>query len=542
MIVVGIIGLFTGVGLVEDAFADHDFDIVKFKEGKHQSTQIFFTHPIELNDGNDGFEFLRNGEITTGFVKKRTNDSVLQFKFHNNIDSVDTLFTVNYDGSSNNLQYDGKPVHSFSISKPANSNDGYMVIEDAFTDQPSLIQEIAKTKFGPKIIFNDPFDLTKGNRPGFEFLKDGQNVEFDITNFRNLGLLITLDEGKIDRNTSYTINYNGSSNNLQQNGEPIPSFSIYKDNDDTRKWIGTTQQLPFFELNNEDFVEETLQEGDIYHFPSWYLENENVFGYTFDIRYYNFTADDWGVEISSLDGESLEVGEYHMSGIFKSDMKRTADRLSHNIIVLEKPELNAPSFKVLKDDRIYSESKFYRFQQSNDIVPGTIIDIQDESHTRQTIETKYINSQLTAITYKVIDTFNNTSSITEAVFIGTGFFDGRFHFEVEYPQHSFSGDYMYNTDHVDPIANIIGISQTDQRYDIAIVTSEDANSKTKFYVDYLVMWFNEGNMRQITGTILTYSDDADHDGIKNKKDNCKLRAGPIENFGCPYSVRDYGVN
>ena len=339
MIVVGIIGLFTGVGLVEDAFADHEFDIKKIKEGRHQSTIIVFTHPIELTDKNDGFEFLRNGEITSGFAKKRTNDSVIQFKFDDRLHPKDTLFTLNYNGSSNNLQYDGKPVPSFSLSKQDNSYGIYEIIE------------------------------------------------------------------------------------------------------------------------HPTFVDETK-----------------------------------------------------------------------------------PFFKILKDDRIYSESKFYRFQQSNDIVPGTIIDIQDESHTRQTIETKYINSQLTAITYKVIDTFNNTSSITEAVFIGTGFFDGRFHFEVEYPQHSFSGDYMYNTDHVDPIANIIGISQTNQRYDIAIVTSEDANSKTKFYVDYLVMWFNEGNMRQITGTILTYSDDADHDGIKNKKDNCKLRAGPIENFGCPTSFIDYRNN
>ena len=138
-----------------------------------------------------------------------------------------------------------------------------------------------------KVVFSDSFVITNGT-DGFELLKG--TVEKDMTIKRPRAHLFVLSiTDDFDPNTGYHLSYDGSSNNLQVNGEPVPSFSFTRPNHDKNVDARSTAPVVdiFFEVNNSTELDTTYKMGDTYQFPSWIIGNVNAFGCSVSINYFS---------------------------------------------------------------------------------------------------------------------------------------------------------------------------------------------------------------------------------------------------------------
>lgn len=345
---------------------------------------------------------------------------------------------------------------------------GVGLVEDAFADHSVFIKKVKQIDaFTLQFKFNGSVDNTN-SIDGFDVSKKSKSVPFSLEKINNKVFQITLPSGNKNFNNSYKpyiINYNGSSNNLQHEGEPVPSFSFTKHSSNYKKW---------------DILQNT----------------------------------------STLDN-------------------------------------TAPFFQIIKNDKIYSNT-FFTFQNANtdrladyDMVPGEITNIVDELPTTQSISSHVSDGGHSGIiVYSVTDKHGNKSTIREIIIMDNHYDDGLYAFGV-YPESGYRNQHIYTewmdfdlptVGPVDLIWEIIDIAHNDEKTHQSIHTYEHALMDNVYFVEYVVYWETSNNFFHIIETIISDSDDIDNDGILNIDDRCNLREGPIDNYGCPTSFKDYGVN
>jgi len=413
---------------------------------------------------------------------------------------------------------------------------GIGLVEDAFADYEIGLSHANQESVAKLMLkFYDPVDITNGTN-GFELLKSGELKDFSVGSAKHsTWVKVQIQDGTYNSmKDSYTITYDGSSNNLQHDGKSILSFTYHKEPYST-KWkpvLPPTEVL--FTPNNSTIIQTTIKEGEIYQNPSWYFTPDHPYQYRESVFYI-----DENDETIFLDQKSpLPTGNYTITIIPKVTLAVDLNTLSVELTVVDGIE---PTFSVMKNGKIYSEPQFYTYLDNPQsyVEEGTIIDIEDESSTYQNITRIDYESGVKDLIYGVTDEYGNTSTITETLFYYDYHLNNNHYAKIkvlindEFYEYEKYNDFTITNPIQNPMGYFSYVNPVNSDYSTVIVTIQDANDDSIYYINYNVIWPEHGYFWQITETVYTDGVDSDLDGILDQDDDCKLRYGYPEYNGCP---------